>query len=72
VARALLRGTDDGGRAGVADAAGFSGSILPAAWSLMLALRSRGPVAYFTGSDFQPTLSRPIEQVTYFNGWRKR
>ena len=28
--------------AGVADAAGFYGSILPAAWSFMLALRSRG------------------------------
>jgi nitroreductase len=36
----LLNRLPDG--AGVGETAGFYGSILPAAWSLMLALRSRG------------------------------
>jgi nitroreductase len=87
-----------------ADVAGFYGSILPATWSFMLALRTRGigaawttlhlnyekeaaavlgipdtvtqvamiPVAYYTGEDFKPARRRPIEEVTYFNGWKKR
>jgi nitroreductase len=86
-----------------ADAAGFYGSILPAAWSFMLALRSRGlgsawttlhlayereagellgipdtvtqtaliPVAYYTGADFKPADRRAVEEITYWNGWRK-
>ena len=86
------------------DAAGFYGSILPAAWSFMLALRSRGlgsafttlhlayereaaaalgipdtvtqvgliPVAYYTGTDFAPAARRPVEEVTYWNGWKQR
>jgi len=90
--------------ASVADTAGFYGSILPAAWSFMLALRSRGlgsawttlhlpcereagellgipdtvtqvaliPVAYYTGTDFKPGRRRPVEEVTYVNGWRQR
>jgi nitroreductase len=90
--------------ASVFDTAGFYGSILPAAWSFMLALRSRGigaawttlhlayerevgeilgipetvtqtaliPVAYYTGTDFKPARRKPIEEVTYFNGWKKR
>ncbi len=85
-------------------AAGFFGSILPAVWSFMLALRSRGlgsayttlhlnherdaaellgipdtvtqvaliPVAYYTGSDFRPAARKPVEEVTYLNGWRRR
>jgi nitroreductase len=88
----------------VADTAGFYGSVLPAVWSFMLALRSRGlgsawttlhlpyeheasaalgipdtvtqtallPVAYYTGDDFKPASRQPVEQVTYFNGWKKR
>ena len=84
-----------------ADAAGLFGSIAPAAWSFMLALRSRGlgsvlttlhlayekeagdilgipetvtqaaliPVAYYTGDDFKPAARRPVEDVTYWNGW---
>jgi len=90
--------------ASVIDTAGFYGSILPAAWSFMLALRSRGlgsawttlhlayeqeaaellgipdtvtqtlliPVAYYTGTDFKPAPRKPIEEVTYFNGWKRR
>ena len=86
-----------------AEAAGYYGSILPAVWSFMLALRSRGlgsafttlhllhereagellgipdtvtqvaliPVAYHTGTDFKPAPRRPVEQVTYLNGWRQ-
>jgi nitroreductase len=86
-----------------ADAAGYYGSILPAIWSFMLALRSRGlgsafttlhlvnereagellgipdtvtqialvPVAYYTGDDFKPADRRPVEQVTYLDGWRR-
>jgi nitroreductase len=84
--------------------AGYFGSIIPAAWSFMLALRSRGlgaawttlhlayekeaaallgipdtvtqvaliPVAYATGQDFRPAPRRPVEEVTYRNGWRRR
>ena len=90
-------------RPATADAAGFYGSILPAAWSFMLALRSRGlgsawttlhlayereagellgipetvtqvaliPVAYYTGTDFKPADRRPVEEITYWNGWRQ-
>jgi nitroreductase len=86
-----------------AEIAGYYGSILPAVWSFMLALRSRGlgsayttlhlvnereagellgipdtvtqvallPVAYYTGQDFKPARRRPVEQVTYLNGWRR-
>ena len=84
------------------EAAGFFGSILPAVWSFMLALRSRGlgsayttlhlpneqqaaellgipdsvtqaaliPVAYYTGDDFKPARRRPVEEITYWNGWK--
>jgi nitroreductase len=87
-----------------ADVSGVYGSIIPAVWSFMLALRSRGlgsafttlhleheadaravlgipdtvtqvaliPVAYTTGGDFRPAQRRPVEDVTYWNGWRKR
>jgi nitroreductase len=87
-----------------ADVAGLMGSILPAVWSFMLALRSRGlgsafttlhldyereagqllgipdtvtqvaliPVAYTTGGDFKPAARRPIDEITYWNGWRQR
>lgn len=90
--------------AGVAETAGFYGSVLPAVWSFMLALRSRGlgtafttlhlthereagellgipdtvtqvallPVAYTTGGDFRPGQRKPVEAVTYWNGWRQR
>ena len=83
--------------------AGFYGSILPAVWSFMLALRSRGlgtvlttlhlayereagallgipetvtqvallPVAYTIGDDFKPAARRPIEEITYWNGWKQ-
>jgi nitroreductase len=86
------------------EAAGAYGTILPAVWSFMLALRSRGlgsayttlhlanereaaellgipdsvtqvaliPVAYTIGTDFKPGTRKPIEDVTYFNGWRKK
>lgn len=85
------------------EAAGFYGSILPAVWSLQLALRSRGlgsvfttlhlayereageilgipdtvtqaalvPVAYTVGEDFQPAKRRPVEEITYWNGWKQ-
>ena len=81
--------------------ASLYGSIIPATWSLMLALRSRGlgsslttlhliyereaaqllgipdkvvqtaliPVAYYTGTDFQPANRRPGKEVTHWNGW---
>ena len=81
--------------------ASMFGSILPATWSLMLALRSRGlgsslttlhlfyekeaadllgipghvvqtaliPVAYYTGTDFQPAKRRPAPEVTHWDGW---
>jgi nitroreductase len=87
-----------------ADMAGFYGSILPAVWSFMLALRSRGlgtayttlhlqhereaaqllgipdtvtqvallPVAHVTGGGFRPADRKPVEAVTYWNGWRQR
>jgi nitroreductase len=29
------------------------------------------PVAYFTGEDFQPAARRPVEEVTYWNGWKQ-
>lgn len=86
------------------DAAGYYGSILPAVWNFMLALRSRGlgsawttlhlafereagelldipesvtqvalvPVAYYKGDDFKPAKRRPVEEITYLNGWRER
>ncbi|HEX9234796.1 MAG TPA: nitroreductase family protein [Actinomycetota bacterium] len=85
-------------------ASGLYGSIWPAVWSFMLALRSRGlgsalttmhlafehevgealgipdtvtqvgllPVAYYTGETFRPAKRRPVEQVTYWNGWKNR
>ena len=97
----LTRLPDD---ASVADTAGFYGSILPAVWSFMLALRSRGlgsafttlhlrcereaaellgipetvtqvallPVAYTIGTEFRRADRRPVEAVTYFNGWRNK
>lgn len=81
--------------------ASLYGSILPATWSLMLALRSRGlgsvwttlhlayadeiggllgipktvtqaaliPVAYFTGTDFNPAKRRPVEEITHWESW---
>lgn len=81
--------------------AGLYGSILPSAWSLMLALRARGlgsawttlhlmrekevaqllgipdsvtqavllPIAYYTGTDFQPAPRRPGRELTYWNTW---
>jgi nitroreductase len=89
--------------AGVAETAGFYGSILPAVWSSQLALRSRGlgsafttlhlqyereaaelldvpetvtavallPVAHVSG-NFRPGDRKPVEAVTYWNGWRRR
>jgi nitroreductase len=86
------------------ETAGFYGSITPAVWSLMLALRSRGlgsayttlhltqereaaeilgipdtvtqvaliPVAYYTGDDFKPARRKPVEDVVYVNGWRRK
>ncbi len=30
------------------------------------------PVAYTTGGDFKPAERRPVEEVTYWNGWRRR
>ncbi len=29
------------------------------------------PVAYFTGDDFQPAKRRPVEKITYWNGWKQ-
>jgi nitroreductase len=29
------------------------------------------PVAYFTGDDFQPAKRRPVEDITYWNGWKQ-
>jgi nitroreductase len=29
------------------------------------------PVAYFTGDDFKPAARRPMEEVTYWNGWKQ-
>ena len=30
------------------------------------------PVAYTKGTDFKPANRRPAEEVTYFNGWKRR
>ncbi len=29
------------------------------------------PVAYFTGDDFKPANRRPVEEITYWNGWKQ-
>ena len=29
------------------------------------------PVAYYTGDDFKPAVRRPVEQITYWNGWKQ-
>ena len=29
------------------------------------------PVAYYTGDDFQPAVRRPVEEITYWNGWKQ-
>jgi nitroreductase len=29
------------------------------------------PVAYYKGDDFQPAQRRPVEQITYWNGWKQ-
>jgi nitroreductase len=29
------------------------------------------PVAYFTGDDFKPARRRPVEEITYWNGWKR-
>lgn len=29
------------------------------------------PVAYYTGDDFQPAQRRPVEEITYWNGWKQ-
>jgi len=29
------------------------------------------PVAYFTGDDFKPASRRPVEEITYWNGWKQ-
>jgi nitroreductase len=29
------------------------------------------PVAYFTGDDFKPAVRRPVEKITYWNGWKQ-
>lgn len=29
------------------------------------------PVAYFTGDDFKPAQRRPMEEITYWNGWKQ-
>jgi nitroreductase len=29
------------------------------------------PVAYFTGDDFKPAERRPVEDITYWNGWKQ-
>jgi nitroreductase len=30
------------------------------------------PLAFYTGDDFKPGARRPVEEVTYFNGWKQR
>jgi nitroreductase len=30
------------------------------------------PVAYTIGTDFKPAVRRPVDEVTYWNGWRQR
>jgi nitroreductase len=27
------------------------------------------PIAYYTGDDFKPAVRRPVEEITYWNGW---
>ncbi|HEY7439904.1 MAG TPA: nitroreductase family protein [Acidimicrobiia bacterium] len=29
------------------------------------------PVAYFTGESFHPAQRRPVEEITYWNGWKQ-
>jgi nitroreductase len=29
------------------------------------------PIAYFTGADFRPAARRPVEEITYWNGWKQ-
>jgi nitroreductase len=29
------------------------------------------PVAYTVGTDFKPAARRPIDQITYWNGWKQ-
>jgi nitroreductase len=29
------------------------------------------PVAYFIGDDFKPAARRPMEEITYWNGWKQ-
>jgi nitroreductase len=29
------------------------------------------PVAYYTGDDFKPAARRPVEEITYWNGWKQ-
>ena len=29
------------------------------------------PVAYTIGADFKPAARRPIEKITYWNGWKQ-
>ncbi len=29
------------------------------------------PVAYYRGEDFQPAHRRPVEEITYWNGWKQ-
>lgn len=30
------------------------------------------PVAYTKGTDFRPATRRPVQEITYFNAWKKR
>ena len=30
------------------------------------------PVAYYTGDDFKPGDRRDVDEVLYWNGWRRR
>jgi len=30
------------------------------------------PVAWFTGDDFRPAVRRPVEELTSWNGWKRR
>ena len=30
------------------------------------------PVAYYTGDDFKPADRRPVDEILYWNGWRRR
>ena len=29
------------------------------------------PVAYYTGDTFKPGSRRPVEEITYLNGWKQ-